>query len=452
MKKTILFVLAALCAASVPAQNPTAYFMEGSTFRSQFNPAFAPDRGYVNIPVIGGMQLTVGGNVSLSNILYPRNGKLVTLLDESVTASEVLPNLRDNNCLGLDTRVNLFGIGRYTANRKHFWSFDLAVRATESSSLPYSLFEFLKLGKQGNIGNVRFAADSYLEAGFNYSFPLLDDRLYIGARVKFLAGLARTSVEYTRFNVTMQEDIWSVDAEGQFDLSAGGASVEMPEGSETFELGNISYKPKGPAGYGMAVDLGATFDVLPDLQVSLAVVDLGFIGWSKSSTIAGTSSQNLEFTGTTVSGGEVEPTPDFDFEMLKFAPSTATGTAKSLRTTINAGAEYKLWERRVGLGLLYSARFWAYRTYHNITASASIRPVEWFTFAGSYSFLDNRSGVFGLAMNFTPGWINFFIGTDMLLSKHTPQWIPIKQSSMNLTFGLGIPLGPRGNRSDKGWL
>ena len=69
MKKTILFVLAALCAASVPAQNPTAYFMEGSTFRSQFNPAFAPDRGYVNIPVIGGMQLTVGGNVSLSNIL-----------------------------------------------------------------------------------------------------------------------------------------------------------------------------------------------------------------------------------------------------------------------------------------------------------------------------------------------------------------------------------------------
>ena len=323
---------------------------------------------------------------------------------------------------------------------------------TESSSLPYSLFEFLKLGKQGNIGNVRFAADSYLEAGFNYSFPLLDDRLYIGARVKFLAGLARTSVEYTRFNVTMQEDIWSVDAEGEFNLSAGGASVEVPEGSETFELGNISYKPKGPAGYGMAVDLGATFDVLPDLQVSLAVVDLGFIGWSKSSTIAGTSSQNLEFTGTTVSGGEVEPTPDFDFEMLKFTPSTATGTAKSLRTTINAGAEYKLWERRVGLGLLYSARFWAYRTYHNITASASIRPVEWFTFAGSYSFLDNRSGVFGLAMNFTPGWINFFIGTDMLLSKHTPQWIPIKQSTMNLTFGLGIPLGPRGNRSDKGWL
>ena len=56
------------------------------------------------------------------------------------------------------------------------------------------------------------------------------------------------------------------------------------------------------------------------------------------------------------------------------------------------------------------------------------------------------------AMNFTPGWINFFIGTDMLLSKHTPQWIPIKQSTMNLTFGLGIPLGPRGNRSDKGWL
>ena len=56
MKKTILFILAVLCAAYVPAQNPTAYFMDGSTFRSQFNPAFAPQRGYLNLPALGGIQ------------------------------------------------------------------------------------------------------------------------------------------------------------------------------------------------------------------------------------------------------------------------------------------------------------------------------------------------------------------------------------------------------------
>ena len=54
MKKTYAFLATLLLASGVAAQNPTAYFMEGTTFRSQFNPAFAPLRGYVNIPGLGG--------------------------------------------------------------------------------------------------------------------------------------------------------------------------------------------------------------------------------------------------------------------------------------------------------------------------------------------------------------------------------------------------------------
>lgn len=56
MKKIYTLIAAALLATGAAAQNPTAYFMEGSTFRSQFNPAFAPLRGYVNIPAIGGVK------------------------------------------------------------------------------------------------------------------------------------------------------------------------------------------------------------------------------------------------------------------------------------------------------------------------------------------------------------------------------------------------------------
>ena len=52
----------------------------------------------------------------------------------------------------------------------------------------------------------------------------------------------------------------------------------------------------------------------------------------------------------------------------------------------------------------------------------------------------------GLALNLCPSWINFFITTDMLVSKHTPQWIPVKQSTMNVTLGLGVPIGKRSHR------
>ena len=191
MKKTYAFLATLLLASGVAAQNPTAYFMEGTTFRSQFNPAFAPLRGYVNIPGLGGIDI---------------NGKLVPQLDEAVSTRQALSGLNADNLLGIDTRVNLIGFGAFTRNHKNFWSFDLNARTTADATLPYSLFAFLKEGTGSDIHNIGLTADSYLEAAFSYSFPLLDDRLYIGVRGKFLVGAARARMYFTRFNVTYGEE------------------------------------------------------------------------------------------------------------------------------------------------------------------------------------------------------------------------------------------------------
>ena len=191
MKKIYTLIAAALLATGAAAQNPTAYFMEGSTFRSQFNPAFAPLRGYVNIPGHGRREHQRERQPRRGQHPLSRDGKLVTLLDSSVSTADALSGLKPNNLLGIDTRVNVIGFGAFTKNHKNFWSFDLNVRVNEDANLPYSLFEFIKLGKEGQIRNFGTSADSYLEAAFSYSFPLMDDRLYIGIRGKFLAGLAR---------------------------------------------------------------------------------------------------------------------------------------------------------------------------------------------------------------------------------------------------------------------
>ena len=446
MKKPYILIAAALLATGAAAQNPSAYFMEGSTFRSQFNPAFAPLRGYVNIPVLGGVQVNMAGNIALDNILYPRDGKLVTLLDSSVSAADALSGLKQNNLLGMDFRMNVIGFGAFTKNHKNFWSFDLNVRVNEDANLPYSLFEFIKLGKEGQIRNFGTSTDSYLEAAFSYSFPLMDDRLYIGIRGKFLAGLARAQVTYDRFDISLREDRWAVLAQGTLDLTAAGAKVETDPDSETFEIGDLDFKPTKPAGYGFALDLGATYDILPNLQASLAVTDLGFISWSKKNSVMGVSTQETEFTGATVPENASEPVPDFDLEMLKFNQVDGRSTTKMLRASVNAGLEYEVWRHKIGIGLLYTARFWEYKTLHNITGSVTFHPVRWFTLTGSYSVIDNRGGAVGLALNLCPSWINFFIATDMLVSKHTPQWIPVKQSTMNVTLGLGVPIGKRSHR------
>ncbi len=50
MKKIYAFLFTLLLASGAAAQNPTAYFMEGSTLPQPVQPGFRPLRGYVNIP------------------------------------------------------------------------------------------------------------------------------------------------------------------------------------------------------------------------------------------------------------------------------------------------------------------------------------------------------------------------------------------------------------------
>lgn len=448
MKKISLLFAALLLSAGAAAQNPTMYFMEGLTLRSQFNPAFAPLRGYVNIPGLGGIDIATGGNLSLDDVLYPRNGKLVTLLDDSITAADALSGLKADNLLGADTRVNLIGFGAFTRNHKNFWSFDLNVRVNADADLPYSLFEFLKKGASRDIRNAGISTDSYLEAGFNYSFPLMNDKLYIGVRAKFLLGIARARLHYDRLDATLEEEGWRVDATGTLDITAAGTEAETSandNGEQVYKPGDLNLSPGKAAGYGFAVDLGATYDLLPDLQASLAVNDLGFIGWGKKHNITGRSAKQLEFTGVTIpDDGATQP--DFDLDMLEFTPAEAHSTSKMLHASINAGLEYEVWRHKIGIGVLYTARFREYETLHNITGSVNFHPLRWFAVTGSYSAIGNRGGAFGLALNLTPDWINFYFATDLLTAKHTPQWVPVRRSSLHVSLGLGIPIGRRSHR------
>lgn len=307
MKKIIYTLIAAFVACTAVAQTPSAYFMEGSTFRSQLNPAFAPLRGYVNIPVLGGVQVNVSGNLSVSDIFYPVNGSLVTLFDKNVSAAEALGNLRSKNMLGTDARINIVGFGAFRKDHKTFWSFDLNMRVEAEANMPYSLFDFLKNGRnEAVINDIKASTQAYLEAAFSYSFPLTD-QIYLGARGKFLVGAGRARTSIDRLDIKLQENSWNIDADGSFEMSGlEMSSMQRPDGSEYYSFNDFDVSSyKGPAGYGFAVDLGVTYDVIPDLQLSFAVNDLGFISWGKKYLERGQMTKSQSFTGVEIIDGEV---------------------------------------------------------------------------------------------------------------------------------------------------
>ena len=452
MKKLLYTLAAVLVCTGAAAQNPTLYFMEGVPLRSQMNPALAPQRGYFNIPVLGGLAVTAGGNTSLDHLLFRRDGRLVTLLSPSVSSADALSDLHSKNLVNADIRVNLLGFGAYTANRKHFWSFDLNLRTSVSTQFPYELFHFFKTGESAQVRNLGLSSDAYAEAGFNYSFPI-GEKFYVGARVKFLVGLARAKSYFTQFNVSLGENEWYAEAVGELEVNSNLLTIPTRQEAgqdgvyrNYYQLDDMEFDAKfKPAGYGAAFDIGATYEPIPNLLVSAAINDIGFIAWNKASSMHGTVSRRLTFDGAQADASGVADI-DFDLGELKFEQVDEESATRMLHYTMNLGAEYQLWDRRVGFGALYQIHKYDYAALHNLTASVNFQPVRWFGLSGSYSFIDNRASALGLGLNLNPGWINFYIATDVLLTKKSAQWIPIKQGRMNFNLGIGVPMGKRGLR------
>ena len=452
MKKLLYTLAAVLVCTGAAAQNPTLYFMEGVPLRSQMNPALAPQRGYFNIPVLGGLAVTAGGNTSLDHLLFRRDGRLVTLLSPSVSSADALSDLHSKNLVNADIRVNLLGFGAYTANRKHFWSFDLNLRTSVSTQFPYELFHFFKTGESAQVRNLGLSSDAYAEAGFNYSFPI-GEKFYVGARVKFLVGLARAKSYFTQFNVSLGENEWYAEAVGELEVNSNLLTIPTRQEAgqdgvyrNYYQLDDMEFDAKfKPAGYGAAFDIGATYEPIPNLLVSAAINDIGFIAWNKASSMHGTVSRRLTFDGAQVDASGVADI-DFDLGELKFEQVDEESATRMLHYTMNLGAEYRLWDRRVGFGALYQIHKYDYAALHNLTASVNFHPVRWFGLSGSYSFIDNRASALGLGLNLNPGWINFYVATDVLLTKKSAQWIPIKQGRMNFNLGIGVPMGKRGLR------
>ena len=144
----LLFAWAAPAASMAQNSLRSAYFLEGYTYRHQMNPAYASERNYVGMPVLGNFNMGLQGNVGVSNFLYKLpNGDLTTFLNQSVSSSEFLGDLKDRNRLNLDFDMNIISFGFHKWGG--FNTFDLSVKSGTRMTLPKDLFEFAKVCMTG---------------------------------------------------------------------------------------------------------------------------------------------------------------------------------------------------------------------------------------------------------------------------------------------------------------
>lgn len=422
----------------------------------QLNPALTPGRGYINIPAIGSLNATVNsssfGFQDIMDIIENSDGS------DYFMSQDFLNRLDANNNLNVNLSTDIISAGWYKG--KNFWSVNVGLRNDIGAEIPRTVFDFMNRmntltasdlqGMREQFGGQQLEINSFAEVGVGFARDI-NSRLTVGAKVKALLGIGNVKLDVS--NVSVNSNLTGVNVDeygnpyiGNPSQVTGEASIQatatLESSSKLLELqqGDDGYVDKldfgsfGFAGYGLGIDLGASYRLLDNLTISASVLDLGFIKWGKGNTHVASANSTQRYDASNaqefmdvITSGEV-----LNFDMLQMStdPSAAESRTTSLISTVVVGAEYGLLNNWLVVGALYTGRFAKPKSLNELTFSANIRPKNYFNLAVSYSLLQGAGKTFGAAIKLGP----LFVGTDyMFLGKNT--------KNVNAYLGISIPLG-----------
>ena len=292
-KKIILVATLMLAVVTATAQSlNSAYFTDGYKFRHTMNPAYGNDQSYVSIPALGNINVRTQGDFGYDAIIktnpVPNGNKtMTTFLNPYIDAATALDGFSDGN----NRIVGNVGVTILSAGFKAWGGYntiEINAKAHFGVSLPYELFEFAKNtgNKDYNIGEINAGAVSYAEIAFGHSRQLTD-KLRAGAKLKVLLGIGRADVKMENVQAQLSDaNKWIISADAQSDVSMKGFTYkqktkEYKQKAGSYDyVNNVDVSGAGIGGFGLGVDLGATYKLNDDWSFSAALLDLGFISWS----------------------------------------------------------------------------------------------------------------------------------------------------------------------------
>lgn len=490
---TAAFALAVTGSALAQTQSSrSAYFLEGSTYRHELNPAFIGERGYFSFPALGNLDFGVQSTAGIGSFLYKLpDGRLTTFMHESVSGQEFVDGLPNRFKLGADVNENIFSLGFHAWGG--FNTLGISIKSDTRVNVPSELFKFMKLGMASETGNqyivngLNMMSTNYAEIAFGHA-RTINNHLTVGAKLKALVGLAKANVRIDKLTITASQDAWTITPQGA-ELYASAKGLIVPTKGETgnyqeddyildangnrtdqlktgtdqqIDYDGVDFDDKniGPTGFGLALDLGAVYK-LGDWQFSAALLDLGFIGWKN--TVKGTMNNDFEFSGfeniavkdTEGNANSLENQSDALLDdlkdMAKFTKE-ADGMKRTtaLAATLNFGAQYTLPAYdRLNFGLLSTTRLQGKHTWTEARLSANVSPLSGFEASVNYA-LSNFGSAAGLMLNFHPRGFNFFVAADVPLGKLEPAYCaPIGRATLNVNLGINFTFGSKYKRQYK---
>ena len=463
-----VFFIMLVCTLSANAQFlRTSYFMEGTHYRQQLNPALTPTKGYFNLPVIGAVNATVGS----TSLGYQDIIDIIDDGDDFYTKPDFMNRLKDNNKLNVNFSTEILSAGWYKG--KNFWSFNIGLRTDIGANLTKNMFTFLNemetveenwRNSNYDISGQQLNINAYTEIGLGLSRQI-NSRLTVGARVKALLGIGNMELKLNRvamsanlpsdqqINQWSSESYWNSMTPSQAaqaaqelkdkfnnyhaNLTVGaeltssfkGLELQEEEGQDYVTDFDFDSGKLGIAGYGFGIDLGASYKILDNLTVSASVLDLGFISWSKSSTkIASANPDPIDIKGSTYANMVDPNNPNTVMNAVNQLQNDAQGYMD--RVTNGDVLDYDMLQLEVS----------------DAKESRKSRLASTLVLGAEYGFFNNKLAVGVLS---TTRFVQPDALTELTFSaNYRPKsWFNVALSysaiqSAGKSFGLGLKLGP----------
>ena len=466
-----VFFIMLFCTLSANAQFlRTSYFMEGTHYRQQLNPALTPTKGYFNLPVIGAVNATVGS----TSLGYQDIIDIIDDGDDFYKSTDFMNRLKDKNKLNVNFSTEILSAGWYKG--KNFWSFNIGLRTDIGANLTKNMFTFLNemetieenwRNSAYDISNQQLNINAYTEIGLGLSRQI-NSRLTVGARVKALLGIGNMELKLNQIAMSANlptdaeiakwqdpsywSNITSDEAKAlkaKFDnyhakLDVNASLKSSFKGLNLVEESSNPDDPKSPkyvndidfdsgdlgiAGYGFGIDLGASYKIMDNLTVSASILDLGFISWSKSSTKIASANPNFK----PIYGRDYTSDIDInDPQSFVDAANNLIGATDDYMKLVTEGdvLNYDLLQLEVG----------------DTKESRKSRLASTLVLGAEYGFFNNKLAVGVLS---TTRFVQPDALTELTFSaNYRPKsWFNVALSysaiqSAGKSFGLGLKLGP----------
>lgn len=459
INKILLVSSLALTAGSVSAETSySGYFLDEYTYRYEMNPAFGNSKNFVSFPGLGNLNLAMRGTLHITDVLYknPNGGSNILFTNPGISASEAMSKFGNRNKIGEDLKLNILSVGFKALGGYN----TVTISANESFglSIPKAFFSLAKEGisnKTYDITDMFGRGQAYATLALNHSRDIKQvPGLRVGAALKAYLGIGYADIRLDEADLTLGTDAWSAKTKAQIYLSAMNAKFETDVYTPTGNNGGAPRKyvsgvntddlKPGLSGFGMGVDLGAEYK-WKDFRFSAAILDLGFMSWSKGSKASTDGTQTFDTNDFTFSANgdadnsfknEIDNLKDDLCKLYQLTDIQENqGYTKAMGATLNFGVDYELpYYRKLHFGLVNSTRINGPYTWTQFRVSANVAPVK--VFSANVNMEAGTYGVgFGWMLNLHVTGFNLFLGMDHTLGKVTKEFIPLNS---NAALNLGI--------------